>query len=231
MLLSPDTRMALWPGVRRLVFATSLVAALGVTSRDRVVSAASAPPATLNLRLTGIEGLSSVVRRALEREAAAIWRGSSVHLRWLQGNRDAQATALRVLVTPKAVTPRADEPEWTVGELLRFDGQAAIAVASIAGASRIVDQSQQMLLPDPPGEREYRIGLVLGRAIAHEIGHYLLQTNTHASTGLMRATIKASEFADLRSQTFSLDPVAAAHLRPLRGALGKLPPRPFSYAP
>jgi hypothetical protein len=25
--------------------------------------------------------------------------------------------------------------------------------------------------------------------------------------------------------------VAAAHLRPLRGALGKLPPRPFSSAP
>jgi hypothetical protein len=204
---------------------------VGATSRDRVLSAAPAPPATLHLRLTTVEGLSSVSRRALEREAASIWRSSAVQLRWLQGNRDVQAAALRVLVTPEAVTQPTGERDWAVGELLRFEGDAAIAVASIAGARRIVDETQRSLLLDPPTERDYRIGIVLGRAIAHEIGHYLLQTNTHAPTGLMRATIKASEFVDLRSRTFDLDPVAAAHLRPLRGALGKLPPRPFSYAP
>jgi hypothetical protein len=37
---------------------------------------------------------------------------------------------------------------------------------------------------------------VLGRAVAHEIGHYLLATATHANRGLMRASIDASEFAD-----------------------------------
>jgi hypothetical protein len=222
--------MTLWPALRRLVFAASLVAALGVISRDPVVSAAS-PPAILNLRLTTVNGLSTVSRRALEREAASIWNSSSVQLRWLEGNREAQAAALRVLVTPDAVTQRVSEKDWTVGELLRFEGDTAIAVASIAGARRIVDESQHTRLPDQPGERDLRIGLVLGRAIAHEIGHYLLQTNTHAPSGLMRATIDATEFADLRSRPFHLDPVAAAHLRPLRGALGKLPPRPFSYAP
>ena len=36
------------------------------------------------------------------------------------------------------------------------------------------------LLFDPPATHERRIGVVLGRAVAHEIGHYLLQTNTHA---------------------------------------------------
>ena len=34
---------------------------------------------------------------------------------------------------------------------------------------------------------------LLGRAIAHEIGHLLLDTNQHASTGLMRATWSRSE--------------------------------------
>jgi hypothetical protein len=222
--------MALWPMVRRLVFATSLVAALGVTSRDRVLSAAP-PPATLHLRLTTVDGFSTISRRALEREAASIWRGSSVQLRWLEGNREVGATALRVLVTPDAVAARHGETDWAVGELLRFEGDAAIAIASLAGARRIVDVSQRTRLPDRDSEREYRIGLVLGRAIAHEIGHYLLQTNTHAASGLMRASITASEFADLRSAPFTLDPIAVAHLRPLRGALGKLPPRPFSYAP
>jgi len=53
---------------------------------------------------------------------------------------------------------------------------------------------------------------VLGRAVAHEIGHYLLHTNTHAPYGLMRANIDAREFADLRAGTFRLDRAAQVHL-------------------
>ena len=63
-----------------------------------------------------------------------------------------------------------------------------------------------------PSTHDRRIGVVLGRAVAHEIGHFLLQTNTHASDGLMRARILASEFADLSRETFRLDKAAEAHL-------------------
>ena len=202
-----------------------------VTPPATLLATAGASGLVLNLRLASSETLSPVSRRAMVREAEAIWLAGSVQLRWLEGNRDSQAAALRVLVTPKAVSSTADEKYWTIGELLRFDGETAIAVASIAGARRIVEESQRTRLTDQVTEREQRIGVVLGRAIAHEIGHYLLQTNTHASFGLMRATIDASEFADLRSRAFNLDPAAVAHLKPLRGALGKLPPRPFSYLP
>jgi len=54
---------------------------------------------------------------------------------------------------------------------------------------------------------------VLGRALAHEIGHYLLDTHTHARTGLMRPNFNALEFTDLRNSTFALDHAAAAWLR------------------
>ena len=206
--------------------------ALGVLEfTPRTALLANVPGPILNIRLTPSQTLSDVSRRALIREAAAIWRSGSVQLRWLEGNRDSESAALRVLVTPQAVSQRVDEGNWTIGELLRFEGETAIAVASIDGARRMVDIAQRSRPLDPPTERDYLVGVVLGRAIAHEIGHYLLQTNTHAPSGLMRATIGAAEFADRRSRTFDLDPVAAAHLRPLRGALGRLPPRPFSYAP
>lgn len=46
---------------------------------------------------------------------------------------------------------------------------------------------------------------VLGRAVAHEIGHFLLQSNTHAANGLMRARIDAQEFADPSRISFRLD--------------------------
>jgi hypothetical protein len=53
---------------------------------------------------------------------------------------------------------------------------------------------------------------VLGRALAHEIGHFLLGTRTHAERGLMRAQFTAKEFVDLRPGTFTLDTKATAWL-------------------
>jgi hypothetical protein len=55
--------------------------------------------------------------------------------------------------------------------------------------------------------------LVLGRAVAHEIGHFLLSTGTHAESGLVRATVDAREFAAVGDGNFSLDPEASQWLR------------------
>jgi hypothetical protein len=60
---------------------------------------------------------------------------------------------------------------------------------------------------------ERRLGLVLGRALAHEIGHYILDTYTHASHGLMRPQFNAVEFIDLRDGAFALDRTASEWLR------------------
>lgn len=49
--------------------------------------------------------------------------------------------------------------------------------------------------------------------MAHEIGHYLLDTHTHAHQGLMRPQFNALEFTDRRDETFALDGAASAWLR------------------
>jgi hypothetical protein len=54
--------------------------------------------------------------------------------------------------------------------------------------------------------------VVLGRAVTGEIGHYLLQSNSHSPYGLMSATIDAREFADLRTGAFLLDRESLAFL-------------------
>ena len=51
----------------------------------------------------------------------------------------------------------------------------------------------------------------LGRAVAHEIGHYLLKATRIRHTGLMRASIDAREFADLRTGAFRLDRESQAY--------------------
>jgi hypothetical protein len=181
---------------------------------NATVLAAEAPSASpvLNLRLTVSDELPVGSRGALTSEAETIWRRGHIRLRWLAGGAEPDTgPTLRVLVTPRSVTS-VDGPRWPVGELLRFDGTSAIAIASITGAQRIVEESRRYRLIDLPELHEHRLGVVLGRAVAHEIGHFLLKTNTHATEGLMRASIDAREFADLRAGTFRLDEAAVAHM-------------------
>ena len=48
----------------------------------------------------------------------------------------------------------------------------------------------------------------LGRALAHEIGHYLLGTSRHRARGLMRANFGPLEFREVATrQRYGLDPV------------------------
>ena len=47
-------------------------------------------------------------------------------------------------------------------------------------------------------------GRVLGRALAHEIGHYVLRWPRHESEGLMRAVHKMSDFSDRGAEAFAL---------------------------
>jgi hypothetical protein len=209
--------------------------ALGLfETTPKAADSTTIPVATpvLKVRLTISNELPSVSRKALVNETESIWRDAHVQLRWLDGNDGADpGPALRILVTHRAVVT-ADGQRWAVGELLRFEDSTAVAMASISAALRIVEEGQGLRLVDLPAMRQYKLGVVLGRAVAHEIGHYLLDTNTHAPYGLMRASIDAREFADLRTGTFRLDREAVAHLA-ARASMGRdsldVPGTEFSY--
>lgn len=176
---------------------------------------AARAPVDLNLRLTAVDNLPPASKRVLVSEAASIWEDEGIRLRWLSGAEAREGATLRVLVMPRTVGAPADGEPWPVGELLRFEDSRAIAIASLSGALRVVDESERFRLLGLPALREYRLGLVLGRAVAHEIGHFLLQSNTHADTGLMRASIGAQEFADPRGGSFQLDAQGQANLASL----------------
>jgi hypothetical protein len=48
------------------------------------------------------------------------------------------------------------------------------------------------------------IGRAMGRALAHELGHYFLQSKTHTPAGLMRAALPSPEFFGLARKGFEL---------------------------
>jgi hypothetical protein len=56
----------------------------------------------------------------------------------------------------------------------------------------------------PPDLREVVLGRVLGRALAHEIGHFLLRSRNHSAIGLMRANPSVPDLIGRDRQTFFL---------------------------
>lgn len=210
--------------VARRVVAGAALAALAVLC-PRLPRAAEAP--RLDLRLTAVTALTADVRAALETEVQHLWRRSGVEVRWADAGSPPGTPVLRVLVVSRATPAAASPHSWPIAELLPDTDGHPVALASIDAAQRVLSVAHAA--DEPARIRNRRLGLVLGRAVAHEVGHRLLGTG-HGRHGLMRARISAAEFADLRDGGFDLDrlsavaAVTAVTARPLR--IAGLPPRP-----
>jgi hypothetical protein len=192
--------------------------------------AAAEPPSstlTLDVQLTAANSLPDGARPGMLSQTESIWRHSGVSLRWQTANGEAApAGSLRVIVLEReTVIQRPDA--WPVGELIPDHSGGYVVLASIAAARRVIQTAG--LDDEPQRLREHRLGVVLGRTIAHEIGHYLLRTSQHGRHGLMRREILSEDFADLRERQFFLDSTAANWIRrayagPTTGAV-----RPASF--
>lgn len=179
-----------------------------------VTLAAEEPRVRLDVLLTTAPKLSESARASMISEAAAIWRQQGVVIDWLPSTtvRSVAANRLRVLVVQKRLVNKGVEP-INVGELVRPSNGHAVALVSIESAQQLVASVRGRAGYELIAVDQRRLGIVLGRALAHEIGHYLLDTHTHARSGLMRPIFNALEFTDLRDGTFALDHDAADWMR------------------
>jgi hypothetical protein len=69
------------------------------------------------------------------------------------------------------------------------------------GSQAVIGRMSQMTMV----AREVNLARVMGRALAHELGHYLLASKAHTATGLMQATHSAADFFDFQRRSFAVD--------------------------
>lgn len=191
--------------------------------------AGGAPSATpVRVSLTFAPDLGVPTRIALIEQAAEIWSGTGIAIDWQPGGGPCEPPrCVRALVLRRRVVPQTgSDVARQVGELLRLETGGAAVIVSVNEAERIVREApgQQPRLGLLEGDP---VGTVLGRAMAHELGHYFLGTASHARRGLMRARFEPREFADLRSDAFWLDAEALSWLRAQADAGTATP---FSYS-
>jgi hypothetical protein len=196
--------------------AAALAVSAGAYGSPKGADNATTPPAAplvLNIRLEAIDSLPMLTRIELMREATSIWRDGRVRLNWPKPSSSQNPPqTFRVAVVRHPVAASSNGRHWPVGQLLRFADRREMAQVSTESAERVLARTTRPQFLDGQADYDRRLGVVLGRAVAHEIGHYLLHTGTHAESGLMRASFLPDEFSDARIETFSLDDVARAHL-------------------
>lgn len=151
--------------------------------------------ATVTLHLVDRAGLSPGTRQELMREAVRPWRGAGVEVRWAADDLAATGGPEDVYVVVRRdweVGPRsAGFPHAPLASILFVDGQPTTQVSAyvaeverLAATTRVDDKAW---LDHPRLLRQRLVGRALGRAIAHEVGHYLFASASHAPGGLMRA--------------------------------------------
>jgi len=161
--------------------------------------------------------LTPVTKTMALAEASRIWRRYDV---LLDDDGDGQCAAS----TPAAVRVTIDvghdsqSPDAGLGTIqFAADGRPeSVIVLNFDAVARIATSAPVMGVHPalwPVGLRNEIVARALGRALAHEVGHYLLRSPHHTKTGLMRARHNGSTLGDPSDRAFALSESERARLR------------------
>ena len=145
----------------------------------------------------------SFVKRVFA-ETDEIWKPAGITFTWhrVASMESADVSRLRVAIDRGRLA--GDENHTALGWIL-FTGNAPEPSIhlSISGAEDLLDGAED-LQDSSYARHELLLERALGRALSHEIGHYLLGTKIHTPRGLMRASWPPQEIFAQGRQGFQL---------------------------
>jgi hypothetical protein len=202
-----------------MLIATGLAVALASATPVEAVAAFLPPVVVSVVEAPGVP--PTLVPRILA-ETDAIWRAAGVAFLWQRGAREAAALsrtaevgpplpAIRLRVTIGNDQGVARDHRTPLGWIV-FDDERAPqqeiylsyqnATTLMAAARPVVGVVDQM----PILQREILLARAMGRALAHELGHYLLASKVHTRRGLLQASRTAAELFATDRGGFRIDP-------------------------
>jgi hypothetical protein len=149
---------------------------------------------------------STQVSRALD-EANSIWRAAGVEFVWKRGPVPLTPAALTVVIghNVRPVREGALALGWIYFDESTPGQQLYISHANV---QQLMRESVGVTGPQdrmPLFERDVLMARAIGRALAHELGHYFLASKEHTKSGLMKAHRTATEFFGPDERPFKLD--------------------------
>jgi hypothetical protein len=172
-----------------------LAAALVLTPVDGCQGGRPFVRVSLEWRARSVPGaLADTAREEVE----TIWRRLGVAVHWTSRHTPGgRSPAVHVIVSDEASVgsrgqslPKLGWIEFWgdhPGTLLRVSAAAALAAVNEARTIERLASGQ------PVAALRFTAARMVGRAIAHELGHYLLRSRAHTASGLMRPVFSAHE--------------------------------------
>jgi len=170
-----------------------------------LLQSAAPPPLQIELVFVGLPLHARVAAAALD-EMRSIWGPHHVTLRVAPRDTVMEQSVLRLAVV---VTDERDShlKPGTLGAVrFRAGAPEPTILLFTTAVDRLVDEVPAMHhgTECPPAVRDQMTGRMIGRALAHEIGHVLLRSRGHSPDGLMRAMHRSSDFVAVERQGFAL---------------------------
>jgi hypothetical protein len=184
------------------VVALSLVVAAeaALPRVDAHAQAIPAPSITVALDALRQDEVSGIAWAGMTSEARAIWAREGVELTW--NTTDAATLRLPVSFDDHAV--RKYDKSAALGMTL-FTGRSQHILISVPRSDRLVRAAaSDVSAPDGTLGRDIYLGRLLGRVLAHEIGHALLLTKRHSAYGLMSGNITPREVPPFNNHPLAL---------------------------
>lgn len=146
-------------------------------------------------------------------EATAIWAPYGVDVREAHPDEPGRDGAVRLTVV-LVDRPAGSMVAETLGSIRFFDAvperKIAIYPDAIASLVSKVSFSGVNSAVWPTALRDEILGRVTGRALAHELGHFLLRARQHSPNGLMRAGLFTRDLMSVDGRPFVLSTDEAA---------------------
>jgi hypothetical protein len=166
-------------------------------------------------------------------EVERVWAPYGISFCWSDGSAGCEGVAvhLRVLVTGTIEPARELTPARQAVGQIQFDrtGPGRIIRLSLDGARRLVEEAvlgDRRLGDWPASTVDTLVSRVLGRALAHEIGHCIFGSRAHTTTGLMAGSFRPDEATLGATSRFRLSTPAASIARAACAARGSQESRP-----
>jgi hypothetical protein len=107
--------------------------------------------------------------------------------------------AIKIVVSPGMMPSPTTAPGWALGDTLFTEGHASPYIHLWRGAAEALAMNSEIegrtFTSRPIVERDRILVHMLAVALAHELGHYLLDSSRHSTAGLLRATIEVNDLA------------------------------------
>jgi len=192
------------PKMRGMLLSTTVLFALAAAA---AAPAAGRPSLQLVVHDETRPPLSPAIVRDMLKEVRVVWH-AYIDIEAVAGSGLGTAITDDVLTLVISDTPARDAAVDSLGWIEFVDGEPLRTINVSRGAA-VALCDRTVLAGRPLGElpaamRNQFVARALGRAAAHEIGHYLLASKAHGATGLMRAHFATVDLLERSPRNFRL---------------------------